>query len=88
MTELAAPFVSTVSGIATRGRYVRVTLDAERWWYRLPTREATYTYPNGPEGGVPPTLSVASRTRGRRSTYVRLGMEIPLARQGFASVTC
>jgi hypothetical protein len=80
MSEIGQPFASITSGIATRGRHVRLTFDAERWWYRLPVTETTYaaTVPGFFPSEGPSVLRERSLHVGERSTFVRIGLELPL----------
>jgi hypothetical protein len=72
--RLHAPYTVAGVGIGTRGRRVRLTLDAERRWMRLRTEEFEPTATTT-EFTVTRTSRVA-----KHATAVRVGLELPLDR--------
>lgn len=75
MTRVRRPFASLASGISYGGRTARVALDVDRWWSRVDVREVTISLRD-------PAVRTARPFRdGATSTFVRLGLEIPLRAQ-------
>lgn len=74
MWEIDRAFGSAALGLSTRGRRLRATIDAERWWYRLPTTLEEYR----PRATGDELVVLDRRAVAATSTFVRVGVEVPV----------
>ncbi|GLC28422.1 hypothetical protein [Roseisolibacter agri] len=72
MTEVRQPFATLAGGLAYGGRRARVALELDRWWSRVDVAEATISMRN------PEDRSTRTLHEGATSTFVRLGLDIPV----------
>lgn len=72
MTKVRQPFATLAGGLALGSRRARVALEVDRWWSRLEVAEVTVSRRN------PAERSIRTLHEGARSTFVRVGVEIPV----------
>jgi hypothetical protein len=72
MTEVREPFATLAGGVALGGRRARVALDVDRWWSRVDVTEVTTSLRR------PADRSERPYRDGATSTFVRLGLELPV----------
>ena len=78
LSGTVGPLTSVALGLSSPGRRVRLTLDADAWWYRVRAQEIRSTIARGPEQ----VMHMVERPvrLGLRSTFVRAGVELALGR--------
>jgi hypothetical protein len=76
MRVARGPVTTVTAGLSSPGRRMRLTLDADGWWYRVRAVETTWP---SQRSGFYETQSRSVRVS-LRSTFVRLGVELPTGR--------